>query len=172
MQILKWLKFKIAPEYLHKMWNQLQFSCHIPSITRVHFDTCMKLRINLISFVSGLKTKISRRNIFLELWPHGWWKSIVGQKAEADIFNHVYIHFQFWKSGQVGAAAEGSFIHCLFLDKIFGQKRAQSAAKQMFFITTLFMYVLITKMHYSTYPFFFSLLFAAPIDRTINKQIK
>ena len=144
MQILKWLKFKIAPEYLHKMWNQLQFSCHIPSITRVHFDTCMKLRINLISFVSGLKTKFSRRNIFLELWPHGWWKSIVGQKAEADIFNHVYIHFQFWKSGQVGAAAEGSFIHCLFLDKIFGQRGLNLLQNRCFILPLyLCMYLLL-----------------------------
>ena len=54
---------------------------------------------------------------------------MAGQKAEADIFNHVYIHFQFWKSGQLGATAERGFIHCLFLDKIFGQKRFQSAAK-------------------------------------------
>ena len=65
-------------------------------------------------------------------------------KAEADIFNHVYIHFQFWKSGQVGAAAEGSFIHCLFLDKIFGQRGLNLLQNRCFILPLyLCMYLLL-----------------------------
>ena len=79
------------------------------------FDTCMKLRINLISFVSGLKTKFSRsrRNIYDHIDEGKAWQGRRQKRIFSIMFTYI---FNFGKVDSLAPLQkEASFIVCFWI---------------------------------------------------------